>query len=518
MRKVELQPVDESALVTTGTPLLSALLDKDLSVLMSCGGKGICSTCHVHVREGMGELSPVGPRERRTLALLADGRPNSRLACQAQVFGDGVVVDVPDGMYIERAEDLLSLLGSHAAQNVLHPVTGAVLIPKGKIVTRTLLEQSRGLEQEVKRLKAGDSGSPADSVVGSRTFMASGFGYRPPTHTTQFGGRSAPDTRRAAAPSTQLPVPAPRPVDPPPARPPSTTNVVVPPPPVVKGAVGPLEVGTQIDKYLLMEEVGRGGAGVVYRALHTKLRTPVAIKFLRAEVLSADPRATQRFAREAQMLAQLAHPNVVRVLDFEDAADRPYVVMEFVDGSSAADLLRQAGRMTPERAVELLVQVSDGLAAAHKLGIVHRDVKPGNILTTRDGAAKLVDLGLAVVARPDADQPAKAGPVEGTIGYMSPEQLRGEPVDHRSDIYSLGATAYHLLAGKLPFGGRSAGEVMMRHLHAPLPPLHEAAPGLPAELGAVVATMMAKAAADRYQTYPEVRRALGKVLAGLRPG
>lgn len=204
---------------------------------------------------------------------------------------------------------------------------------------------------------------------------------------------------------------------------------------------------------------------------------------------------------------------MVRVLDYEDAPTRLYVVMEYVDGFSGSDLIGQSGRVAPGRAGEILLQVADGLDAAHQLGIVHRDVKPGNVLVTRAGTSKPVDLGLAVVQRADgaAARPDLL-PAEGTVGYMSPEQVKGgRGPDRRSDIYSLGATLFHLVTGRLPFTGRSANEVMLKHLHQPPPAAHDAVPGLTPELSQVIIRMTAKDPAERMQDYAEVRRELEAV-------
>ncbi len=570
MKKVALQPLADSTLVETGGTLLSGLLRKDLNVLMACGGKGLCSTCHVWVKRGGENLSPVADRERRTLSLVADARPESRLACQCRVHGEGVEVEVPKGMYIESADDLVALLGTRAEVNILHPVTAAVLIAKGKLITRTMLEQSRGVAQDLQRARAGG----AETDTGSqRVFLASGVGTRPVfTTTTHHASRTVYEPGRESGaipvpPSRQGPSNPPsttfrRPNDQHPpsesnplARPGTATNPVLhlstavgnpaartpgggdpaaglstsvvpplaPPPdaPPARVAGGtrsvpvPLQPGSQIGKYLLIECIGKGGAGVVYRALHTKLKTPVAVKFLRPEVLAGDPDALGRFTHEAQLLAQLIHPNVVRVLDYEDEPTRPYVVMEYVDGLSAADLLKQCGRVAPERATGITLDVIDGLDAARKIGVVHRDVKPGNVLLPREGPSKLVDLGLAVVARSDTSggvpSPSQSAPVEGTVGYMPPEQALGSTVDHRSDQYSLGCTLYHLVTGQLPFAGRSVPEVIMAHLRKPPTPPHEVAPGIPPALSRVILTMLEKSASDRYQDYATLRAELLRV-------
>ncbi|MDW8244627.1 MAG: protein kinase [Thermogemmata sp.] len=585
MKKVVINPVGQSALVHTGSNLLSALLAKNLKVLMSCGGRGICSTCHVYISSGMEQLSPIGPVERRTLGLVADAGPNSRLACQAIVFGDGVEVCVPEGMYIEKADDLLSLLGTPAPQNILHPITGVILIPKGKIITRTMFEQSRSLDQEVKRLRESAGGISAGFDIPQRPiFTASGVSLgKNLSGTTQFINRSTLETKvntgslstateftqkstthdpidKSHPTSQRLPrqpdqVSQPTTNHPPIPKRESASSVVGPPssrltssghqqveqppihslsgpPPTVAvdlskeqhkvtsshsstpAGIVPIYPGAQIGKYLLLELIGKGGSGVVYRALHTTLKTLVAVKFLRNDLGSGVLEAVERLAQEARLLAQLVHPNVVRVLDFEDHPTQPYVVMEYVDGLSAADLIKQSGRISPGRAVQIALDVAAGLQAAHKIGIIHRDVKPGNIIVSREGSSKLVDLGLATIHRPDKSKTAAdqlVGTIEGTVGYMSPEVLTGNLGDHRSDIYSLGATLFHLIAGQLPFPGRSAAEVITKHMLQPPPALHQLVPETPPELSKIIQTMMAKQPSERYQNYADVRAALMQI-------
>jgi len=150
------QPINESLAVPTNSDMLQALLAKDLKVLMACGGKGICATCHVKVREGMEQLTPMTPREQRTLSFITGVESCSRLACQCRVLGDGVVVELPEGMYLERVEDLMSLLGTRAEKNILHPINGSILIAKGKIITRSRLEELRSLNAEIADLKASE--------------------------------------------------------------------------------------------------------------------------------------------------------------------------------------------------------------------------------------------------------------------------------------------------------------------------------------------------------------------------
>lgn len=153
MKTLKFVPINESVQVPTRSDLLQALLAKDLKVLMACGGKGICATCHVHVNRGADKLTPHTEREQRTLGRITGADPRSRLACQARVLGEGVVVELPEGMYVERAEDLMSLLGKRAETNILHPINGSILIAKGKIITRSRLEELKTLHVEVEQLR-----------------------------------------------------------------------------------------------------------------------------------------------------------------------------------------------------------------------------------------------------------------------------------------------------------------------------------------------------------------------------
>jgi len=147
------EPINESLAVPTNSDVLQALLAKDLKVLMACGGKGICATCHVHIKQGMDNLTQLTPREQRTLSFITGVDKNSRLACQCKVLGDGVVVELPEGMYVERIEDLMALLGKRAEKNMLHPINGSVLIAKGKIITKSRLEELKNLNSEVNGMK-----------------------------------------------------------------------------------------------------------------------------------------------------------------------------------------------------------------------------------------------------------------------------------------------------------------------------------------------------------------------------
>jgi serine/threonine protein kinase len=285
-------------------------------------------------------------------------------------------------------------------------------------------------------------------------------------------------------------------------------------------ASSPIGIGTVLGKYLLIKKVGQGSAGQVFRALHQTLHIPVAVKILPRKGLVSDNTVYRQLQSEALLLAKLNHPNIIRVLDFESEGEYPYLVMEYIEGDSLAELIAREGRLRPERALEIISQVAEGLADASKRGLVHRDVKPANILLGKNGNAKLADLGLAkVVSATSAPASNTSGgyTTAGTAAYMAPEQVLGTPpVDHRSDIYALGTSLYQALTGQLPFQGRSCREVMLKQVHEQAVPPHEVATELNPEISAVVLTMMAKDQGQRYQSYDDLLRALSALQAKLR--
>jgi serine/threonine protein kinase len=274
-----------------------------------------------------------------------------------------------------------------------------------------------------------------------------------------------------------------------------------------------VEIGQVLGgKYLITELIGQGSSGIVYGARHQTLNIPIAVKMLR---LHGDSNVYAQLKTEACLLAQLNHPHIVRVWDFEDDPEMPYLVMEYVEGKSLGQLIKEHGPMRPERAVQVVGQIADGLAAAFQLGIVHRDVKPGNVLLTKDGMIKLADLGLAVFVNGDGGSPVGNG-LAGTVAYMPPEQsLSAGVVDHRSDIYALGASFYHLLTGQIPFQGATRMEVILKHAKEPLVPPDELVSGVPQEISQVIVKMMAKSVNDRYQTYDDLLLDLLNLDAGL---
>ena len=260
-----------------------------------------------------------------------------------------------------------------------------------------------------------------------------------------------------------------------------------------------LETGTQIGSYRIEAAIGEGGMGTVYRALDPKFSRPVAIKLLHEGV--ADAAARRRFQREAQMASSLNHPHIVTVFDAGEFEARHFLVTEFVDGGTLKEWARSKKR-TWQEIVELLVGIADGLASAHQAGILHRDVKPENILVTRSGYAKLADFGLAKLcedAGPDPIQNGgtRPGLVMGTVAYMSPEQAEGKPLDGRSDIFSFGIVLYELLAGKRPFSGATDLEVLQKIIHGVSQPLRtEGSP----ELYKILEKTLEKNPSERYQS------------------
>jgi serine/threonine protein kinase len=267
-----------------------------------------------------------------------------------------------------------------------------------------------------------------------------------------------------------------------------------------------LTAGSIIGRCVLLRQLGEGVCGRVFQAHHKTLNISVALKLLQPALFN-DPRVHEQIKHEAQLLARLNHPHIVRVWDFEDDPSCPYIMMEYIDGPSLADLIEQCGRLAPDRAIQLMRHVARGLNAAWKLGIIHRDLKPANILLTRNGEAKLSDLGLAVIlgSSPNAVRPVAAG----TPLYAAPEQCYApQTVDQRSDLYSLGATFYHALTGAPPFAGPSVGEVMHQHACEIAVPPHHRVPGLPGGLSAIILRLLAKEPAHRYGDYEELLIAL----------
>ncbi|MCC6464724.1 MAG: serine/threonine protein kinase [Planctomycetes bacterium] len=217
----------------------------------------------------------------------------------------------------------------------------------------------------------------------------------------------------------------------------------------------------------VLAELGAGGMGKVFKGRHLGLDVPVAVKVMGPQI-AGDPHARQRFLREARTAARLDHPNVIRVLDVAEQDGVPYIVMEFVDGTDLAALLKKHGPLNGMAALRAVAQVADGLAHAHALGIVHRDIKPHNMFAARDGRVKLGDFGLARAVEQTTEL-TMPGAAIGTAHYMSPEQSQGRDVDQRSDVYSLGIAAYHLLAGVPPYSGTTPVSIAVQHVNSDVP-------------------------------------------------
>ena len=280
----------------------------------------------------------------------------------------------------------------------------------------------------------------------------------------------------------------------------------------------------QFGRYLLLDRIGQGGMGRVYLARDTRLNRLVALKVLSPERLS-NPRALARFTREAKVGAQLQHENLVRIYDEGEHNGLPYLVMEYIEGKNAGQVVAESGPMPPAVAARVARQVALGLDHARQKGLIHRDVNPFNILITRDGAAKLTDLGLAIDLADDDAAVTRDGATVGTFDYISPEQARhSRSVDTRSDIYSLGCTLFHLIAGRVPFPLPSLPEKLYAHQISEPESLTGLVPDVPPGLAAIVSRMMRKKAEDRYASPGEVADALepfalaAAASPGLRPG
>ena len=260
-------------------------------------------------------------------------------------------------------------------------------------------------------------------------------------------------------------------------------------------------------RYSLDRELGRGGMGIVLLARDVALDRPVAIKLLPA-ALAAQPDARERFLQEARTAAGLSHPNIVPIHLVEAHGDLVFFVMGYVDGETLRERVERSGPLAPRLAMKLLQEVAWALAYAHQRGVIHRDVKPDNIMIERATDRALVtDFGIALGAR-DAGQ--SSGPVIGTARYMSPEQASGEPVDARSDLYSLGATFFFALTGRAPFEGPTLPVILARQISAPAPSIQTIRPEIPAKLGTVIDRCLCKSLAERYQTGDDLARVVGE--------
>lgn len=277
---------------------------------------------------------------------------------------------------------------------------------------------------------------------------------------------------------------------------------------------------TLSERYRLERRMGQGGMAIVYGGFDTVLRRRVAIKVLR-DSLAADSDFVARFYSEAQHAAKLSHPNIVNTFDVGNEGETYYIVMELVDGPTLAEMIEHDRRLPEPVAIDFAVQLCSGLAYAHRQGILHRDVKPANILVTKDDVVKLSDFGIARAVTTQTMSMTQPGMVMGSVAYISPEQAQGHEIHETSDLYSLGVVLYQMLSGKLPYSGESPITIALKHVSSPVPPLPEELATSPA-LAAIVATLLRKEPADRFPSAVEVAKALREarerpLIANVRP-
>jgi len=269
---------------------------------------------------------------------------------------------------------------------------------------------------------------------------------------------------------------------------------------------------TLADKYKINEVLGRGGMGIVYKAEDTKLKRNVALKFLPPE-LTQDEEARERFVLEARSAAALSHPNICTIHEINEEEGRSFISMEYVEGQSLKERIKQ-GPLAPEKALDTAIQVAEGLEEAHKKGIIHRDIKSANIMVTEKGQAKIMDFGLAKVK--GGTLLTREGTTLGTVAYMSPEQAKGEEVDHRSDIWSLGVVLYEMLSGQMPFQGERDSSLLYSVVHEEPKPLKEVKQDLAPELQQIVNRALRKKPESRYTSTVEMLKDLRKYQDALR--
>ncbi len=280
------------------------------------------------------------------------------------------------------------------------------------------------------------------------------------------------------------------------------------------------ELDVLAKRYALKETIASGGMATVWRATDDVLARTVAVKVLHSQ-LSGDDAFLERFRREALAAARLAHPNIVAIYDTgSDSSDgvegeRHFIVMEYCPGGTLQDVLEREGRLDVERVVDIGISICDALAYAHRLEIVHRDIKPGNVLIAQDGALKVGDFGIAKAAFETGDI-TTTGNILGTVTYISPEQARGEEPDARSDLYSLGIVLYQLLLGRPPFAAETQIGTAMKHLQEAPPPPRGIRAGIPKTVEAVLLKSLEKDPADRFSSAADMRAALEQSVAGDR--
>ena len=273
------------------------------------------------------------------------------------------------------------------------------------------------------------------------------------------------------------------------------------------------QVGSVLGKCKLTKQIGKGSSCLVFTALHQALQITVAIKVFLPEKNSDIERFREQFKTEAQLLARLNNPYIVRVLDFEESA-LPYVILEYINGCSMLDLIRDRGTIDTKEACRIISCTADGLETAHKNGIVHRDIKPENILIGKEGQVKLADLGIARITSGIQGKNSKIerGILYGTPAYVAPEQaLDPETADHLADIYSLGATFFHAVTGRYPFEAKTVREMISKHISEPFVPPHLTKKDVPERISKIIECMMKKNPKERYELQ-DVKNELNDIL------
>lgn len=265
------------------------------------------------------------------------------------------------------------------------------------------------------------------------------------------------------------------------------------------------------DRYRLLERRGRGGMAEVFTAFDEVLERRVAVKLLSGR-LADDPAAVGRFRREARTAARLAHASVVPVFDAATDGDVPFMVMELLEGPTLAERLRDEGRLPVGEALRIAATICEGLEVAHRLGLVHRDVKPSNVLFTTEGHPKVTDFGIAGAAEVSSGEV-----VHGSVPYVAPEQIRGAPADPRSDVYGLGCVLFEMLVGRPPFSGATSAAVLSQHLHRPAPTPSHLVPEVPRGVDEIVLTALATEPERRYPDVSALREDLERVASGQPP-
>ncbi len=313
--------------------------------------------------------------------------------------------------------------------------------------------------------------------------------------------------------------------DPEPTPVPEETGALLPPPdapmPRLREDLKARLVGKRINEFVIRSRLGTGGFGVVYRAYDEHMDRDVALKILPPHIAKRGEAFTERFLREARSAAKLAHPNIVTIYQVVPFHETFYIAMELVDGGNLRDLLAEHGRFSAAEATRIIWAAADALVHAHRRGVIHRDIKPGNILLTSGGQVKVTDFGLARDALAVTDIVAD-GTSMGTPRYMAPEQALGTPTTAATDIYSLAATYYHLMAGQPPFDAADDREIMRQHVQAPVPDPRRAAPDLPHGVWPLLRRAMAKRPEDRFTSAEDFIEALDTVFtiqdADVHPG